>query len=122
MKIHNCKEVKMAGKFVLKRSGKDSDGFVFNLYASNGQVVLTSERYESKASAVNGMESVKTNAANSARFELRQGSKEPYFVLKAGNGQVIGMSEHYSSDSAAQAGMDAVTRAAEGAAVDDQTG
>ena len=111
----------MAGKFVIKRSGKDQDGFIFNLHASNGQVVLTSERYEAKASALNGIESVKTNAADPARFELRQGSREPYFVLKAANGQVIGMGEHYSSDSAAREGMAAVTRAAEGAATDDQT-
>ncbi len=111
----------MAGKFVLKRSGKDQDGFMFTLLAGNGQVVLTSERYEAKASALNGIESVKTNAANAQRFELRQGSKEPYFVLKAGNGQVIGMGEHYSSDSAAQEGMAAVARAAEGAETDDQT-
>ena len=54
----------MAGKFVLKRSGKDQDGFMFTLLAGNGQVVLTSERYEAKASALNGIESVKTNAAN----------------------------------------------------------
>jgi uncharacterized protein len=30
--------------------------------ASNGQVIATSEAYESKASALNGIESVKTNA------------------------------------------------------------
>ncbi|WP_161882769.1 YegP family protein [Deinococcus alpinitundrae] len=111
----------MAGKFVIKRSGKDQDGFIFNLHAGNGQVVLTSERYESRASALNGIESVKTNAANPARFELRQGSQEPYFVLKAANGQVIGMGEHYSSDSAAREGMAAVARAAEGTTTDDQS-
>ncbi len=111
----------MAGKFVIKRSGKDQDGFIFNLHASNGQVVLTSERYEARASALNGIESVKTNAADPARFELRQGSSEPYFVLKAANGQVIGMGEHYSSDSAAREGMAAVARAAEGATTDDQS-
>jgi uncharacterized protein len=108
----------MAGKFVLKRSG--TDGFMFNLHAGNGQVVLTSERYEARASALNGIESVKTNAANPERFELRQGSKEPYFVLKAGNGQVIGMGEHYSSEAAAREGMAAVARAASDAPTDDQ--
>ncbi|HUK68307.1 MAG TPA: YegP family protein [Streptosporangiaceae bacterium] len=50
----------MAGKFELKkgRSGK----YHFNLLASNGQVIATSETYESKRSALNGIESVKTNA------------------------------------------------------------
>ncbi len=54
----------MAGKFVLK---KDSAGkFRFNLVASNGQVLASSEAYESKASALNGIDSVKRNAAEAA--------------------------------------------------------
>ena len=36
--------------------------FRFNLVAPNGQVIATSEAYESKASAINGIESVKRNA------------------------------------------------------------
>ena len=38
--------------------------FRFNLVATNGQVIATSEAYESKATAINGIESVKRNAAN----------------------------------------------------------
>jgi uncharacterized protein len=34
----------------------------FNLVAGNGQVIATSEAYERKDSALNGIESVKTNA------------------------------------------------------------
>jgi hypothetical protein len=50
----------MAGKFVLK---KGSGGqYHFNLVATNGQVIATSETYERKQSALNGIESVKTNA------------------------------------------------------------
>ena len=50
----------MAGKFVLKqtKSGK----FHFNLLAGNGQVIASSEMYESKRAALNGIESVKKNA------------------------------------------------------------
>jgi uncharacterized protein YegP (UPF0339 family) len=40
--------------------------FRFSLVATNGQVIATSEAYESKASAVNGIESVKRNAADAA--------------------------------------------------------
>jgi uncharacterized protein len=51
-----------AGKFVIK---KDKAGkFRFNLIAGNGQILVSSEAYESKASALNGIDSVKTNAAN----------------------------------------------------------
>ena len=50
----------MAGKFVLKTGS--SGKFHFNLHASNGQVIATSETYESKAAALNGIKSVQTNA------------------------------------------------------------
>ncbi len=50
----------MAGKFVLKKGA--SGKYHFNLLAGNGQVIATSEAYESKASALNGIESVKNNA------------------------------------------------------------
>jgi len=50
----------MAAKFVLKKGS--SGKFHFNLQAANGQVIATSETYESKAAAVNGIESVKKNA------------------------------------------------------------
>lgn len=52
----------MAGKFELY---KDAGGkFRFRLKASNGQVIAVGEAYESKAAAMNGIESVKTNAGS----------------------------------------------------------
>ena len=50
----------MAGKFVVKKGS--SGKFHFTLVATNGQVIATSEAYESKASALKGIESVKRNA------------------------------------------------------------
>jgi uncharacterized protein len=50
----------MAGKFVLKKG--ERGGFHFNLLAGNGQVIATSQHYESKESAMNGIKSVQTNA------------------------------------------------------------
>ena len=85
----------MAGKFELKKSKNDK--FFFSLLAGNGQTILSSEMYEAKASAVNGIESVKKNAGDAARYEkavAKNGS--PYFNLKAANGQVIGSSEMYA--------------------------
>jgi uncharacterized protein YegP (UPF0339 family) len=52
----------MAAKFVLKKGSTGK--FRFNLVATNGQVIASSESYESKASAINGIESVKRNAPN----------------------------------------------------------
>jgi uncharacterized protein len=50
----------MAGKFVLKKGSTGK--YHFNLVASNGQVIATSESYERKQSALNGIDSVKTSA------------------------------------------------------------
>ncbi len=51
----------MAGKFELYKD--KSDKFRFRLKASNGQVIATGEACETKASALNGIESVKKNSA-----------------------------------------------------------
>lgn len=54
----------MAGKFELY---KDSAGkFRFRLKASNGQVIATGEAYETRASALKGIESVRKNAGDAA--------------------------------------------------------
>jgi uncharacterized protein YegP (UPF0339 family) len=52
----------MAGTFELytDKAGK----FRFRLKASNGQVIATGEDYESRASALKGIESVRKNAAD----------------------------------------------------------
>ena len=50
----------MAGKFVLRKGSTGK--YHFNLVASNGQVIATSEAYERKESALNGIDSVKRNA------------------------------------------------------------
>ncbi len=52
----------MAGKFVLKKGSTGK--FRFNLLASNGQVVATSEAYGSKAAAMGGIRSVQKLAAD----------------------------------------------------------
>ena len=54
----------MPGKFVVKKgtTGK----FRFSLVSTNGQVVATSEAYNSKAAAMGGIRSVKSLAADAA--------------------------------------------------------
>ncbi|MBO9678494.1 MAG: YegP family protein [Acidovorax sp.] len=110
----------MAAKFELKKS--QNDKFVFNLVAPNGQVVLTSELYESRASALNGIESVRKNAPVGGRFgRLCAKNGSPYFTLKAANGQVIGQSQMYSGEKAREGGIESVQAHAPHAALDDQT-
>lgn len=50
----------MAGKFVIEKSKNGQYHFV--LKAGNGEIIATSEQYTTKASAQNGIESVKKNA------------------------------------------------------------
>lgn len=54
----------MAGKFELY---EDAAGkYRFRLKAGNGQIIAVGEAYESKASALNGIESVKKSAPDAA--------------------------------------------------------
>jgi uncharacterized protein YegP (UPF0339 family) len=110
----------MAAKFELKKS--QDEKFFFNLVAPNGQVVLTSEMYESHASALKGIESVRKNAPDSSRFG-RQSAKNgaPYFTLKAANGQVIGQSQMYSGEKAREGGIDSVQAHAVQARLEDHS-
>jgi len=110
----------MAGKFDLKKSKNDK--YFFNLQAGNGQIILTSEMYESRASALNGIESVKKNAGDDARYGRLTGKDgSPYFTLKAGNGQVIGQSQMYSGEKARDGGIESCKTNGPGAVTDDQT-
>ena len=73
--------------------------FQFNLKASNGEIILTSEGYTTKSACLNGVESVKKNAVEEKRFEkLVAKNGKPYFNLKATNGQFIGQSQMYASE------------------------
>jgi uncharacterized protein len=79
--------------------------YYFHLRAANGEIVLQSQAYTRRASAVAGTQSVVANGTDATKYEQRETvSGESYFVLKAGNGQVIGSSETYFSASNAQRG------------------
>jgi uncharacterized protein len=108
----------MAGKFEIKsgRTGK----FRFNLKASNGQVILSSQAYDSRSAAVKGVTSVKKNSQSDKRFE-RKTAKDgsPYFVLNAANGEPIGKSEMYKTKRAMENGIASVAKNAPDAPVTD---
>ena len=110
----------MAGKFELytDKAGETR----FRLKAGNGEIILASEGYKQKASALNGIESVKKNSQIDARFERRETSGgAPRFNLKASNGQVIGTSESYSSEASRENGIASVMKNAPEARVEDLT-
>ncbi|HRN56839.1 MAG TPA: YegP family protein [Agriterribacter sp.] len=95
------------GKFVTK-TGSNGE-YYFNLVAGNGQVILSSEGYTTTAARQNGIESVKKNAGDDARYDrLTATNGKPYFTLKASNGQVIGKSQMYESEAGRDNGIASV--------------
>lgn len=111
----------MAGKFEVY---KDKAGeFRFRLNASNGQTILASEGYKTKASCMNGVESVKNNAPDDSKYERKESQSGKFmFNLKATNGQVIGTSQMYESAASRNNGIESVKKNAPDAAIDDTTG
>ena len=97
------------GKFVItiRKNGE----FQFNLKATNGQVILTSEGYSTKTACLNGVESVKKNAPLENRYEIKVAKNgKPFFNLKASNGQTVGASQMYSSERTMKAGIASVMK------------
>ena len=111
------------GKFVIRNV---STGVKFDLKAANGEVIATSEVYESRAACLRGIESVRKNAANAKaqdktaqtvapvrnpKFELFSDRAGQYrFRLKARNGQVVAVSEGYATKAACENGMESVRK------------
>lgn len=116
------------GKFVMKEV---KTGIKFNLKASNGEIIATSEVYTTEAACKNGIESVIVNSPIAALedqtvegFEMQKNPKfEVYtdkagdfrFRLKAKNGQIIAVSEGYTAKKSCLNGIESVRKnAAEG--------
>lgn len=108
------------GKFeIIKRK---SGEFQFNLKAGNGQIVLTSEGYTTKANCQNGLDSVKKNAKEDVHYERKVAANAKYyFNLKATNGQVIGVSQMYESEAGRDKGIESVKKNAPDASIADLT-
>lgn len=108
------------GKFIITKR-KDGE-YQFNLKAGNGEIILTSEGYNTKAGCKNGIESVKINSQIDSRFERRTSTNyKDYFVLKAGNGEIIGKSQLYSTKQGMENGIASVKQNAPVAETIDET-
>lgn len=110
----------MRGKFTLRKT--NNGNFVFNLKASNGQVILTSQPYPDKRSALHGIESVRRNASDDRCVErLTSTDRKQYFIVKAANAQIIGKSEMYNARASMENGIASVARNASSAVLEDLT-
>ena len=88
----------MASRYLL--TGPSGGQYHFVLKAGNGETILTSERYTTKAAANNGIQSVKTNSSIDARYVRKNATDgKPMFNLKAAiwPGQQVSASHHLTS-------------------------
>jgi len=108
------------GKFEI--TARKNGEYQFNLKATNGQVILTSQGYKTKATCINGIESVKKNCVDEKRFEKKVAANEkPFFNLLATNGQVIGSSQMYANELNMNNGIASVMKNAPEAEIVDLT-
>lgn len=93
------------GKYVVSK--RSNDEFQFNLKASNGEIILTSEGYKTKVSCMNGIASVQKNSPEDSRYEVKEAKNGKFhFNLKATNGQVIEGSQLYASETTCKNGIE----------------
>lgn len=110
----------MAGKFEMY---KDKAGeFRFRLKAGNGETILASEGYKTRASCSNGIASVQKNGGLAERY-VRTVAKngKHHFSLKSANHQIIGSSGMYESEASMETGIKSVMKNSSTDKIDDQT-
>ena len=111
------------GKFVIKQA---KTGPMFNLKAGNGQVIATSEIYNSMAACKNGIESVRKNAPiapiedqtaegfetlTNPKFEVYVDKRGEFrFRLKAKNGEIIAVGESYKDKASCLNGIESIKK------------
>ena len=111
------------GKFVIK---KTNTGVKFDLKATNGQVVASSQVYKSDVTCKNGIASVQKNAPvaeiedqtvegyatlKNPKFELYADKAGEFrFRLKATNGQIVATGEGYKTHANCVKGIESVKK------------
>ncbi len=111
------------GKFVIRST---NTGVKFDLKASNGEVIATSEVYSTLDACRNGVASVKKNApvanvedqtvegfetVKNPKFEIYEDKAGEFrFRLTATNGQVIAVSEGYKAMASCKNGIESVVK------------
>ena len=118
------------GKFVIRRT---NTGIKFDLKAGNGEVIATSEVYNSEDACKKGIASVQKNAPVAAvedqsaegyaeqkhpKFEVYVDKAGEFrFRLKATNGQIIATGEGYKAKASCLNGIESVKKNAPDAAI-----
>lgn len=107
------------GKWIVRSHTADDfeQVFYFELYASNGEKLLSSEEYTTYTGAINGIETHKTNIEKD-RFRVSFTKRGDYiYKLLNGNGQLLCLGEHYKTRSRCEHAIESVKRFAKTAPV-----
>lgn len=118
------------GKFIVKQT---KTGYKFDLKATNGEIIATSEVYSTETACLNGVESVKNCVVGGVEDQTVEGFevlKHPKFEvyadkagefrfrLKAKNGQIIAVSEGYKTKPNCLNGVESVKKNAPDAPIE----
>lgn len=110
------------GKFVIRQT---ATGVKFDLKATNGEVIATSEVYSSQAACEKGIESVRKNSVSGVadltetdvpsitnpRYEMYVDKAGEFrFRLRARNGEIIAVSEGYKAKTSCENGIESVRK------------
>ena len=110
------------GKFVVRQT---KTGVKFDLKATNGEVIATSEVYTTERTCLQGIQSVKNNCVGGIEdqtvenFQVLKHPKFEVYVdkageyryrLKASNGQIIAVGESYKALSSCLNGIESVRK------------
>ncbi len=121
--ITSIERMPKMSRFVLR---KVNTGIKFDLFAANGEEILSSEVYESRAACLRGVESVRKNAPTARlenqtepdvfclpnpKFELFTDKSGAFrFRLRSRNGKIIAVSDSYTTKTAALGGIESVRK------------
>ncbi len=100
-----------------KSDAKEPFTFVF---VDGDDTIVRSENYAQKASAKNGIESVKKNSQTDERYELNTSTNGKfYFNLKSTNGQVVATSPMFATEAERETAIKKLKADAANAKVED---
>ncbi len=117
------KHNRYAGKWVISRvttdNEEDEEMYFFELRASNGEKLLSSEEYTSYLGAVNGIQTHKKNILN-GNLRITLSKKGDYiFKLLSGKNMLLCMGENYPTKARCESAIESTMRFAETAIIDE---
>ncbi|MBR2442354.1 MAG: DUF1508 domain-containing protein [Clostridia bacterium] len=115
---------KYSGKWVIFRivtedKSDEEETYFFELRASNGEKLLSSEEYTTYNGAIRGIQTHKTNILKN-NFRITLSKKGDYiFKLLSGKGMLLCMGEHYTTRARCESAIESTKRFAKTAFVDE---